>query len=89
MGGGFALARYRVDGSLDPSFDGDRTMTADFGGRDYGQAAPVTAGGKIVVAGGSATTIALTRYWLNGTLDHTFTAGTVTTALGSWDWGRR
>jgi hypothetical protein len=35
MGGGFALARYRVDGSLDPSFDGDRTMTADFGGRDY------------------------------------------------------
>jgi Domain of unknown function (DUF5122) beta-propeller len=66
IGGGFALARYRVDGSLDPSFDGDRTMTADFGGRDYGQAAPVTAGGKIVVAGGSATTIALTRYWLHG-----------------------
>ena len=29
--GGFALARYNTDGSLDTSFDGDGKLTTDFG----------------------------------------------------------
>ena len=30
---GFALARYKTDGTLDLSFDGDGKQTLDFGGQ--------------------------------------------------------
>ena len=51
--GNFALARYGVDGALDPSFSGDGLVTTDIGGTDDGQGVAIQADGKIVVVGGS------------------------------------
>ena len=51
--GNFALARYGVDGALDPSFSGDGLVTTDLGGTDDGQGVAIQTDGKIVVAGGS------------------------------------
>jgi uncharacterized delta-60 repeat protein len=50
--GDFCLARYRSDGSLDPTFGGDgRVFTATFSGA-FTRAIVVQADGKLVVAGG-------------------------------------
>jgi uncharacterized delta-60 repeat protein len=80
----FALARYEVDGTLDPSFSGDGKVTTDLfdGARSYAEAANglvIQADGKIVVAGEAARAgAALVRYNADGTLDHAFgTAGSV------------
>jgi uncharacterized delta-60 repeat protein len=77
----FALARYRTDGMLDPSFDGDGKVTTDFASRaDSALSVAVQGDGKIVVAGvafpvsGSAD-FALARYNPNGALDLTFGVG--------------
>lgn len=76
----FALARYRTDGTLDPSFDGDGKVTTDFAGRSDGALAVAVQGdGKIVVAGvatpvGTAD-FAVVRYNTNGSLDPTFGVG--------------
>ena len=53
-----ALVRYRPDGTLDPAFDGDGILTADFHGRgDFGQDLALDASGRIVAGGftGSST----------------------------------
>jgi uncharacterized delta-60 repeat protein len=76
----FAIARYRRDGRLDHSFDGDGIVTTTFGvGVQIAYDVAVD-GGKIVVAGlafndATGDDIALARYKNNGHLDRGFGAG--------------
>ena len=53
-GSDFALARYNLNGSLDPSFSGDGKQTTDFGGSDGATGVALEGGGKIVAVGGGA-----------------------------------
>jgi uncharacterized delta-60 repeat protein len=88
--GDFALARYKPDGSLDPSFGGDGKVTTDFrGGGDEANAVAIDSQGRIVAAGGAQGptptrgTEALARYRPNGALDPSFGGdGRVTTQIG-------
>jgi uncharacterized delta-60 repeat protein len=73
--GKFALARYRVDGTLDTGFGGDGRVTTRFGGRNAAANGVATQGnGKIVAAGaaGGGRRFALARYNADGTRDTTF-----------------
>jgi uncharacterized delta-60 repeat protein len=73
--GEFALARYDVDGMLDPTFDGDGRVTTAFTatGFDAANGVAIDADQRIVVAGtGGNGTFALARYDSLGTLDATF-----------------
>ena len=50
-----ALVRYKPDGTLDASFDGDGKLTADFHGRgEFGQNLALDSIGRIVAAGYTA-----------------------------------
>ncbi|MFI8826771.1 calcium-binding protein [Streptomyces sp. NPDC053431] len=82
--GGFTLARYNPDGSLDPGFDGDGTATSDFGGGSHtANAVAIQQDGKIVVAGttevlgdeGGCCFFSVARYNANGSLDTGFGEG--------------
>ena len=94
--GDFALARYLVDGALDPSFGRGGTVTTDIaGGSDVAHAVLVQPDGTIVAAGtaqlgsGGANAFALVRYLPNGDLDESFgTGGIVTTSFGPFDEAR-
>ncbi|MGI9113087.1 MAG: delta-60 repeat domain-containing protein [Gaiellaceae bacterium] len=84
----FALARYNVDGSLDPTFGGGGKVTTDLGGlggSDTANAVVVQADGKIVAAGRTDPgDFALVRYNPDGSLDASFGGGgRVTTDFGS------
>ncbi|MDT9686772.1 hypothetical protein Q5762_00080 [Streptomyces sp. P9(2023)] len=83
--GGFALARYDVNGSLDASFNADGKVTTDFGApNDEAFAVALQADGKIIAAGRSGTDFALARYQ-NGTagVDLSVTkSGPATVSLG-------
>jgi uncharacterized delta-60 repeat protein len=68
----FALARYNVDGTLDPTFSGDGMRTTNFGGDDVAHDVVLEPDGKILVAGESRGDFALARYGPGGRLDHTF-----------------
>ena len=77
---GFGLARYKPDGSLDTSFDGDGKLTTPIAGAPYAVARSlvIDPDGRIV-AGGWGTTdngeaFVLTRYNVNGSLDSSFSA---------------
>ncbi len=96
----FGLARYRPDGTLDPTFGTGGKVTTRFGlfgGGTGAHGVAVQADGKIVLAGttfGSTTQLdfGLARYNPNGSLDATFgTGGKVTThfrpPIGSVDLG--
>jgi uncharacterized delta-60 repeat protein len=95
--GDFALVRYRPDGSLDPRFGGDGSVTTDFdGGNDVADALLVQPDGRFVAAGYTQVISsvpsqpyrqALARYRRDGSLDRTFgDAGRVTTSVtGSFD----
>ncbi len=76
---GFALARYTLDGTLDPAFNGGQPALTDVrrrGGTAYGVVRQPD--GKIVAAGTGADVIALTRFGPDGTLDAPYgEAGTV------------
>jgi uncharacterized delta-60 repeat protein len=50
-GGDFALARYDVDGSLDPNFSADGKQTTDFGGSDDASTVVLEPDGTILAAG--------------------------------------
>ena len=75
----FALARYELDGDLDPTFgDGDGKVTTDFfGGDDGALSMALQPDGKIVAAGafystGQGYDFGLARYLANGDLDLSF-----------------
>jgi uncharacterized delta-60 repeat protein len=74
----FALARYRPDGRLDPSFGKGGRVTTDFGSSsDWLWAIARQPDGKIVAAGGSTSqkdrsSFALARYDSHGRLDASF-----------------
>jgi uncharacterized delta-60 repeat protein len=76
----FAVARYRPDGNLDPSFDNDGTVTTDFGSGNVATAVAIDSQGRTVVLGDD---VMLARYRPDGTLDPSFgTGGKVTMDLG-------
>jgi uncharacterized delta-60 repeat protein len=85
----FALARYRRDGTLDPSLAGDGTQIAILGsGGSFAGSVALQRDGKIVL-GGVATEqagfrdFALARFRRNGVLDTSFDRdGKVLTAIG-------
>jgi uncharacterized delta-60 repeat protein len=85
----FALARYRPDGSLDDTFDGDGIVRTSIGpSYDIAFAVAVQPDSKIVVAGqtldGQVKSV-LARYNADGTLDSSFGQGGVTvTSLDTW-----
>jgi uncharacterized delta-60 repeat protein len=93
----FALARFKWDGPLDPSFGAGGKVTTDFGtDGDYANSMAMDAQGRIVVGGGgppasrcgsctgSAPGFELARYEPDGTLDPSFGAGgKVTTHFGA------
>jgi len=86
-GPGFALARYRTDGSLDPTFGGDGRVSTSLASGGFAKAVVVQADGRIMAAGqrnaGSGDFLfALARYRANGSLDRTFGGdGRVSTAF--------
>ncbi|MFO1008373.1 MAG: protein kinase [Planctomycetaceae bacterium] len=81
----FALARYRTDGSLDPTFDGDGRSITEFGVSDsHANSIALQGDGKIIAAGPSSDGFSLARYDLSGSLDTTFSEdGKLTTLIGS------
>jgi uncharacterized delta-60 repeat protein len=88
----FTLARYKTNGTLDPSFGSGGTVTTAIGIYAAASAVTLQPDAKIVVAGttsdGAQARFALARYEGNGTLDPSFgSAGTVTTAIGIRDDG--
>ena len=90
---GFALARYKVDGTLDESFGDGGVVHTDVSGKGrYGvaYAVAIEANGDIVAAGSvdgdSGTDFGVARYLPNGVVDSTFGhGGTVLTDLGGGD----
>jgi uncharacterized delta-60 repeat protein/uncharacterized repeat protein (TIGR01451 family) len=73
----YGVVRYRTDGSLDPTFDGDGKLTTDFSGSpNAANAVAVQADGKIVVGGGISQFVGsdftLARYNPDGSLDTSF-----------------
>jgi uncharacterized delta-60 repeat protein len=80
-----ALARFNTDGSVDSDFGSGGTVVTSFGSSDdEASALAVQLDGKIIAAGGSATTFnsdfALARYNIDGSLDQTFGVGGKVTA---------
>lgn len=72
----FALVRYELDGSLDPTFGtGGIVVTQVSGSSDIAYALEIQSDGKILVSGTSAGSFVLFRYNSNGTLDTTFGTG--------------
>jgi uncharacterized delta-60 repeat protein len=86
----FALARYRADGSLDPSFSGDGKLTTALGDTEAANDVLIQPNGSIVAVGYTdahgTEDFALARYYPNGTLDPSFSGdGIQTTGLGHDD----
>ena len=76
----FLIARYRADGSLDPTFDGDGFVRTDFNRvGEIATAIRVDAAGRIIVSGetsdGVSQNFALARYKSDGSLDSSFIGG--------------
>jgi uncharacterized delta-60 repeat protein len=90
-GGGFALARYNTDGSLDPSFGSGGNVITVFSGNgssDVANGIAIQSDGKIVAAGVSLVNgsdeFALARYDTDGSLDPSFgIEGKVLTDFGN------
>jgi len=77
----FAIARYTTNGDLDTTFDGDGKVITSLGIglKSYVKYLSVQADGKIIVAGGSYTSMfpqeyffSIARYNTNGSLDTSF-----------------
>jgi uncharacterized delta-60 repeat protein len=85
--GDFALARYRSDGRLDPTFGNGGKVVTGFGPRavDEAEAVALQRDGRIVAVGRScalphaltACRLAVARYLPDGRLDHSFAGGMV------------
>jgi uncharacterized delta-60 repeat protein len=90
VGSSFQIAalRYRDNGSLDPTFDGDGIVTTAVGTFSQGFGVAVDVDGRTVVAGdsfnGANKDLALVRYGADGSLDPAFgSGGIVTTPVGT------
>lgn len=94
---GFALARYRTDGSLDSNFGTNGKVTTFFDQEQYTEPPAVSLAiqkdGKLVLAGGEVipdyhqTFVVLTRYHVDGSLDSSFgDGGKVMTDFGEDAW---
>jgi uncharacterized delta-60 repeat protein len=82
-----ALARYAVDGRLDPSFGRDGVVVTDLGSRERAIALLLRADGRLVVVGTRPDGIVLARYLRNGRLDSGFgRGGTVVTRTPGVEW---
>jgi uncharacterized delta-60 repeat protein len=90
-GGGFAVARYRRNGSPDRTFGSDGEVVTDLGRYDAACALAIDSQGRIVVAGSLRLAdppvdnfaFALARYLPDGSLDMSFSGdGIVTTDFG-------
>lgn len=85
----FALARYNIDGSLDPSFGNAGKVTTPIGGStDLTNSVAVQTDGKIIVGGyaflSTLSDFVVARYDVDGILDTSFgTGGIVTTPIGT------
>jgi uncharacterized delta-60 repeat protein len=73
----FGIAGYKLNGSLDSSFDGDGKVIADLpnGASGSATAVAIDASSRIVVAGTVDNQFALARYYLDGSPDSTFGNG--------------
>jgi len=76
---GFAVARFRPNGTLDPNFGGgDGRVTTDLGGTDYAFDLAIAPNGRIVVAGTrerrSGTRTAVAAYTRRGALNRGFSS---------------
>jgi len=88
----FAVARFTVDGSLDPSFGVGGMVTLSFtAGDDVGSGIAVQSDGKIVVVGTSdnlsgTSEFAVARFTVDGSLDNSFSGdGMVTLSFTAGD----
>lgn len=87
--GDFGLARYRTDGSLDPSFGSGGMVRTDVGGHDGIRALAIQPDGRLVVAGymhsyGTMTFAAtVARYNPDGSLDTRFNSDGTFLASGA------
>jgi uncharacterized delta-60 repeat protein len=88
----FVVVRYRSDGSLDTTFDGDGKVLTYIGGQDAAHSIAVQPDGKILVAGRAQgpdwlQLFVVVRYNSNGSLDSSFgDHGKVTTDFnGQYD----
>jgi uncharacterized delta-60 repeat protein len=79
----FAIARYRTNGSPDPTFSGDGRTTTDFSGaQDAAADVAIDSHGRIVAGGsigGEPADFAVARYRPNGSLDPAFSGDGKTT----------
>jgi uncharacterized delta-60 repeat protein len=72
-GGGFALARYNDNGSLDITFGSKGKVVTKINNGGFGMAMKVDASGRIVMTGLDGNgALAVVRYTSNGALDKTF-----------------
>lgn len=71
-GNAFGLARYRIDGSLDVTFDGDGIVTTVVAPNSNAFEVVLQPDGKIVAAGSAEGNVALVRYHPDGSLDSAF-----------------
>ena len=90
--GGFFLARYNINGSLDNSFGTGGLVSTNFGNNSFAysvaSAVAIQSDGKIVAAGsdsnGANSGFALARYNTDGSLDASFgTGGKLVTSFGN------
>jgi len=82
----FALAQYKIDGTLDSTFGSDGIVLTTFSEPSYGGSIALQPDGKIVVGGGSYIFWLLARYNEDGSLDSTFGInGEVTTETLDYD----
>ena len=85
----FALARYTINGDLDPSFGGDGKVQTKFGSKSSATSVAIQGNRKIVAAGwklqnNGTYRFALARYETNGNLDFSFSGnGKLVTPIGA------
>ena len=77
--GGFVVARFDADGSIDATFGSGGSVTTKFDRHAVARALVIRPGGEIVAAGlvdkGSSRDAAMVRYRADGSIDSTFAAG--------------
>jgi uncharacterized delta-60 repeat protein len=74
-----AVARYRLGGTLDPTFSGDGKAAISFGADSVAWGVTIDANGKIVTVGDISYEWVLARLRTDGTLDSTFSDDGLTT----------